>query len=277
MLDTPPCCSWDFPASNPAWCEDRPSVAVMKGEELQRGRPDRGSASGGFACTCSRSALGQAPRELLWEPTGCLLGQKWNASRFCELLSGRKLMFIGDSTMQQTFASVASAVTWWYHRANGGGADDAKAPGALRDEGRAASVAMSCAAQLSYGKSDTLVGRELGRLNRGRAWHEWVTAERPALVVLGAGAHVYGVHNFSTVLREVAGRIHAFPHTRVLWKTQQPGGCAATPLASRSAAVNHTFWRTAIKVTHARCTAPGCHHNAHGTLYNWPDLSLIHI
>ena len=120
----------------------------------------------------------------------------WNATRFCKLLAGRRMLFVGDSTMQQTASVVMSAVSWPYHTKHGGTADS-------EPIGRTG----SCASQLTFGKSDTLIGRPLGRLNRGKPWHEWVNLEKPAIVVLSAGAHVYGHKNFTSLLREVSTQL----------------------------------------------------------------------
>ena len=110
-----PCCSWDFPHANKAWCTATPSIPVRAGDELHRGS-EGGAASGGFACTCKS----HSPSALEWSGD-CQL-PKWNASRFCELLGGRRVLFVGDSTMQQTAAVLMSAIAWHYHVANGGNA-----------------------------------------------------------------------------------------------------------------------------------------------------------
>ena len=99
----PPCCSWDT-AANPAWCEALPISKVVLGEELHRGSAS-GASAGGFACTCKSAR----PR-LQWTPSGCQL-PAWNATRFCALLGGKKLLFVGDSTMQQTASVVSRTVT----------------------------------------------------------------------------------------------------------------------------------------------------------------------
>lgn len=261
-FSTPPCCSWDFPDANPAWCDQRPSEPVMRGDALHRGSAS-GALSGGYACTCARKV-----RDLHWGHTNCRLREHWNATRFCETLAGRRLLFVGDSTMQQTASVLMSAVAWHFHHNLGGGTA----------EERPSSVSASCAPQIAFGRSDTLLGRVLGRPNGrpplGRPWHEWVEAEQPAVVVMSAGAHVYGHNNFTAVLDEVASQLTRFPSVRLwLWKTQQPGGCGVAPLTKPPSLA---FWSGSIKTTHARCPDPSaCHHNAHGTLFNWPDLPIF--
>ena len=136
---------------------------------MQRGA-DRGAQTGGYACTCRGIKARHPPSVLQWVPRSNRL-HEWNATRFCEILAHRRLLFIGDSTQQQTASVLMSAVAWGYHTAAGGTANS-RPTRRLRG---------NCASQISFGKSDTLVGRSLGRLNRGRPWHEWVAREEPAM------------------------------------------------------------------------------------------------
>ena len=112
-----------------------------------------------------------------WESApGCSL-RRWSAKSFCRTLGARKLLFLGDSVMQQLAAVAMNAVAW--------------------DDG-------ICAHQLVFGASDTLINARMGASNRGEHWLRWVDAVAPDVVVLGATAHVYGDGNFSRVLEEVA-------------------------------------------------------------------------
>lgn len=117
-------------------------------------------------------------------------------------------MVIGDSTMQQTASVLMNMVR------HGGG---------------------TCGGRVWLALSDTLVGASFGRrrdgragFNRGLRWVDYVAKHSPDVVVLSAGAHVYGDANFTGVLRTVAEEAAALKRTRpglrVLWKTQQPGG-----------------------------------------------------
>ena len=49
---------------------------------------------GGHACTC------QGVRQMRWVPSSCELAE-WNATTFCKALGDRKMVMIGDSTMEQ--------------------------------------------------------------------------------------------------------------------------------------------------------------------------------
>ena len=55
------------------------------------------------ACTC-HGLLHQNTTTYVWQPFRCRL-LAWNASRFCERLGKKQLLFIGDSTMIQHHAT----------------------------------------------------------------------------------------------------------------------------------------------------------------------------
>ena len=90
----------------------------------------------------------------------------------------------------------------------------------------------SCAPQLTFGHSDTLVARHLGASNRGSHWLEWVRAHTPDVVVLGATSHIYGLDNYTSILREVARAAATLPKGQptLVWATSTPGGCGPGPL-----------------------------------------------
>jgi len=46
-----------------------------------------------------------------WVPNECVLPQ-WNTEAFCRLLGGRRILIVGDSTMQQTAASLYSMLLY---------------------------------------------------------------------------------------------------------------------------------------------------------------------
>ena len=59
--------------------------------------------------------------------------------------------------------------------------------------------------------------------NRGLRWTEWVHAFNPDLVIIAAGAHIYGEDVYDNVVTQVLDDIiqlrQSHPHTRVAWKT----------------------------------------------------------
>ena len=104
---------------------------------------------------------------MLWVPSSCSL-RDFNGSHFCELLAGRRLLFIGDSTMQQLASVVMNTLAW--------------------TEGRSGSA---CSAQVLFGHSDTLVGRGMGNLNRGEPWLKWIDAAQPAVASTCEGLQIW--------------------------------------------------------------------------------------
>jgi len=201
-----------------------------------------------------------------WEPARCSLAT-WNASKFCDALGGRTILFVGDSTMMQTGVAVINSVHWgmW----NGSG----------------------CQEQISAGLSDTLIGRGLGGANRGGVWTAWVnhfaaisrnfsrtsdslraarppnrrrertSHERPRegaapdIVVLSAGAHVSLLADFESILDQVVHQHRTlFPEVKLVWQTSPGAGCAFLPL---EAAPDETFWALQTK------------------RYNWPRFAAF--
>ena len=51
---------------------------------------------------------------------------------------------------------------------------------------------MPCQQQIWFAPADTLVGRPMGHMNRGVHWEDAVDAHRPSIIVISAGAHIFG-------------------------------------------------------------------------------------
>ena len=168
-------------------------------------------------CECAKQRFGERA-DATWTPRNCRLAA-WSAARFCALLGARRILFLGDSTMQQTHAAVVNAL-------NIGGA--------------------TCQGQVEFDFADTLSGVQHQSLNRGAAWHKMLRAyplaRKPGIVVLGAMAHVIPQTPFGAgadeedapyrdVVEDVASRAAAFDaagdSTRFLWKTANPPGGTA--------------------------------------------------
>ena len=119
----------------------------------------------------------------------------FNPSMFCEQLGQRKLVFIGDSTMQQTATTVMNAIMW-----DGDG------------------LSQKCAKQVVAVSSDTLTGK--GYVIKGsgypkgkqgtKGWFRGITfqkaidQERPDIAVITANAHISQLQDFKAMLAEVA-------------------------------------------------------------------------
>ena len=96
-----------------------------------------------------------------WQPTSCTLPQ-WNAKRFCAVLGGRRVLFVGDSTVEQVAGVLQAQVQWdhWNTRSR------------------------SCASQIALASSDTLVKRDFGRFNRGWQWRAVLIVRQARWVVV---------------------------------------------------------------------------------------------
>ena len=205
---TPPCCSWDSASYADKNCARDVGSLVRAAFETGSGRffsaaPRALVPVGGNGCACNASR--EPLLSMQWESApGCSL-RRWSAKSFCRALGARRLLFLGDSVMQQLAAVAMNAVAW--------------------DDG-------GCSHQLVFGASDTLINARMGASNRGEHWLRWVDAVAPDVVVLGATAHVYGDANFSRVLEEVARDARARPALTVIWATSTPGGCGKAPLAT---------------------------------------------
>jgi hypothetical protein len=135
----PECCGWDK-----SQFKTNPRVCGRKRMEFDSEHWYRGSAGNGFLtqgggrmCACL-----SPPRPMCWVPSACTLAE-WDPVAFCTALGTRTILFVGDSTVQQSAAALMNAVLW-------DGARQGVAQG-----GR-------CAAQVLYGLSDTLVSAHGG-------------------------------------------------------------------------------------------------------------------
>ena len=186
----PPCCAWDEAEralNDPRYCN-----ASGWNPEAYAGLPHSLAYSGGHSCACTTS------QNLTFHSQHL---PAWNAARFCALLGGRRrIMLVGDSTMQQTASALMSLLAF-----TGGG----------------------CQTQILFGLSDTLVGRAFGLGNRGQRWTEWARRLAPGdVLVLSAGPHLMLPAAFEAVLDEVLREHNAsFGHLRLAWRSQFPGGC----------------------------------------------------
>ena len=190
-----PCCAWDEAErhlNDPQYCTANFSI---DDSGVYYGALQSLAYSGGHSCSCVwfRNQLSYRDSEL----------PEWDAKEFCFRLGSRTIMLIGDSTMQQTASALMSSVTH-----------------SLWEKG--------CQNQIVFAPGDTLVGRSFGVLNRGAHWTHWVGALRPGdIVVLSAGPHLMvDDDTFKIILDEVVQAHNtSFPHLRLIWRSQFPGGC----------------------------------------------------
>ena len=123
------------------------------------------------ACECDSTLKDRTPRRrpsecYAWQPSACHL-PGWSAKEFCRhSLGRRRLLIVGDSTMMQFAWSLWSLVRG------------------------------QCEDQIDYAGADTLLGGCMGNLGRGPELGQIFSereklGQRPDIVVLSAGAHIY--------------------------------------------------------------------------------------
>mmetsp|Transcript_20086 Transcript_20086/g.19382 ORF Transcript_20086/g.19382 Transcript_20086/m.19382 type:complete len:351 (+) Transcript_20086:255-1307(+) len=179
----------------PGYCN--PENTVSTG--FERGYLELGSQCGDDCCRCDReddTRLVPNKREAYhWDPLSCHL-QEWNATLFCELLGSRTMLLMGDSTMQETAATLMSMVS-----ANKG----------------------LCATQIFFSRSDFV-----GFKSRNQhSFQEVVDQYQPSIAIITAGAHLKDTGD----LTDISSRIHTYLKSRMalnlsvptmVWKTQNP-------------------------------------------------------
>lgn len=101
------------------------------------------------------------PEEWEWTPNECIL-PSWNASEFCDLLGSKRILMVGDSTMQQTAASLYSTLLY------------AKAP-------------QSCLSNINFEISDYIVYHP--DESRGNNFVQLSKKHMPTILIIGSSAH----------------------------------------------------------------------------------------
>jgi hypothetical protein len=179
--------------------------------------------------------------DLHWLPTKCHLPY-FDPAIFCDLLGNKKILFIGDSTMQQTATTVMNYIMW---------------------DGNAVNHSR-CAKQIIFRAGDTLTGKRYRMIgagypdkkrgwwgyNRGWEFGEAVKAEHPDIAVINANAHLSTRKDFEIMLSHVAETYKSLVKQKpfkLVWKTNQPGGCASTPVPSLDAMRTNPEYRDSLK------------------------------
>lgn len=149
--------------------------------------------SGGHACVCDRRdgrVTVNRRERYVWVPTNCLL-LTWNASQFCHLLGNRTILFIGDSTMQQSAHAMMNMIR------TGGG---------------------RCSSSIGVTRSRLYLFSDLASI---------IVRMNPNIVVLNHGAHAADdgdvlviLNNIKTQLRspDLNGR-----NLTYVWRSNHPG------------------------------------------------------
>ena len=148
------------------------------------------------SCACDAASNTSQRREAelwSWQPRHCRM-PAFGVARFCSALGSRLLLLVGDSTMFQLAFTLDALLR-----------------------------ASTCADQVEYAASDTLLHGCLGHFGRGGHWGHIVrTARRwPDVVVLNANAHVYDPSRHCTVGRPPS----CFADTHYERTSAGGGGC----------------------------------------------------
>ena len=184
------CCSWDDDSINKHECTQ--AKIYMKKSWIFNSSVQKGRQSpypiGGNACTCLNK-----PQNWKW-----ISYDKYyhTSGSICKQLSGRKLIFVGDSTMQQTFVAFIYAAS-----------------------------KHNCEQQLTYIHSDTLTGHNYGRLNRGHTLEYAIQNSNPDIALVSTGPHVIENSEFEKIIHYVNKTAKKYPKVKIIWKGQHPHGC----------------------------------------------------
>lgn len=242
----PPCCAWDLGTPNAPSCAGSVSGAegALGALGVLSGPRYYYSQTGGNACQCPPSVERDALR---WSARGaCGALPPFDARRFCRLLRGRRLLFVGDSTSDQAATSLINTVRAAF------GAPVRRPAAATSGEGGTGGggnepAAIGCGESIFFASSDTLTLEKFGRYNRGRRWLDYAHAldhERDIMVISG-GPHIYSSPALRRVIEQVvAEHAAAAPFLRLVWRSAWPGGCSAAPLA---APPDGEFWEAYVR------------------------------
>lgn len=191
-----PCCSNQFTDE----CQYPSSLLSMKiGNKRIRtfqGLSHAYSRFYGNTCRC------ESTKQMEWIPQSCKL-LKFDGKLFCKLLKNRTILFIGDSTMEQSAAALINAI-----RYDSGG----------------------CQMSVTHALSDTLIlAHKLHNpQDRGLYWSDWVNIYRPDIVIMSVGPHISNLEQYTKIIHNVKkdylkNTTYDFD---LIWKTINYGGCS---------------------------------------------------
>jgi hypothetical protein len=173
---------------------------------LHWGRDKFNAIAPGQACYCDARDNTQRTlnrrEQYEWIPHNCTL-LKWNGHQFCHLLGNRTIVLVGDSTMQQTAATLMSMIT---------------------------SSGANCSTQIGMGRSNALYYSLKGKRNM----FEFAKITQPDILIMNAGAHMHDMGDIYSIMENLkigmpAARSDS-PKTQFVWKTMNPGhvNCSLT-------------------------------------------------
>lgn len=182
---------------DPRYCASKPLF-------FQYGVVGPSTPCGDDCCACDRRSgtryAVSSREQYVWIPKYCDL-IPWNGEKFCDLLQGRKVLIVGDSTMQQSFSTLSSMIS-----------SDSRA---------------TCADQISYGRHTHLL-----RFAYQDNLLQYITKTNADIIIINAGAHLDEYGDLISVFQSLERDLHdvrygaAFGNYRMpvfIWKTQSPG------------------------------------------------------
>jgi hypothetical protein len=147
---------------------------------------------GGHACACDYrggTLKSLSDRERFeWVPDFCKL-ERFHGEQFCALLGPSKILFVGDSTMQQ------QAVTLMNHLLHSGG---------------------SCGGNITYGRNDFVVAPH-GRLHMD--WGDFIEKSEATIIILSLGTHYKDMDSYRKAWHLLEAKYHSLRDNLNLEKT----------------------------------------------------------
>jgi len=219
------CCDYDSAADANLY-PDKCGKEYEYGHKLvtYSGNNQHYSPAGSHACQCDDPLQGGANlkfnvtnREMYrWVPRHCDL-LAWNSTQFCHLLGSRKILFVGDSTMQQTFATLVSMIMH-----SGGG----------------------CAEQIIMGRSDHVAFTLKSRLSA----LAYVMKYQPDICIIAFGSHQSDEGDILDIWGKISLQLESFrtashKNITLVFKSQNPGHVNCTsakePIPTRQVIIPH--------------------------------------
>jgi hypothetical protein len=164
----------------------------------------------GNGCTCDTDSYVSEPEKYEWVPKKCALPE-WDARSFCSSAADQHILVIGDSTMQQSYNTLASLI----FAANVLSASERKL----------------CLSKIGFYRSDTLdgtAGRGTGDQNK---WQTGLNDQEvvPTHLIMTVGAHIANLTTYQGILRGIVRDLDVLkksgvvnPSLKVMWKTNNP-------------------------------------------------------
>ncbi len=227
------CCQWnDHDYENVEECQQW-NQAVNKGTLRNwHGSNEHLSQSGDHACTCdARNNNGNRYSNIVqseqweWIPDKDCVVMEWDPIHFCSLLGNRTILLIGDSTMQQTAATLMNMVS----------SDTVMSKYKNLNKSSDSIIGAQCAPQIFFGNSEFLAfeQEEMGLYFAKYIESHMNGKHPPHFVVLTHGAHTHEVFDFWTILSWLYKKIRTLQQfnpwrikniiPKFIWKTQNPG------------------------------------------------------